>query len=101
MRDRKEREERIEKRLEQRDENLMRMIREIQEAKRIMEEVAAAKEKKICGSFGDEYTLNRVYFDFFKRNLNLFIFRSNNNFTYRKGRYRGSTNISQISYAKG
>ncbi|PEO23992.1 DUF3967 domain-containing protein [Bacillus toyonensis] len=45
--DRKEREERIEKRLEQRDENLMRMIREIQEAKRIMEEVAAAKEKKI------------------------------------------------------
>ncbi|EJQ73060.1 DUF3967 domain-containing protein [Bacillus toyonensis] len=47
MSDRKEREERIEKRLEQRDENLMRMIREIQEAKRIMEEVAAAKEKKI------------------------------------------------------
>ncbi|MCU5727566.1 DUF3967 domain-containing protein [Bacillus toyonensis] len=45
MRDRKEREGRIEKRLEQRDENLMRMIREIQEAKRIMEEVAAAKEK--------------------------------------------------------
>lgn len=46
VRDRKEREERIEKRLEQRDENLMRMIREIQGAKRIIEEVAAAKEKK-------------------------------------------------------
>ncbi|WP_265939433.1 DUF3967 domain-containing protein [Bacillus thuringiensis] len=46
VRNRKEREERIEKRLEQRDENLMRMIREIQDAKRIMEEVAAAKEKK-------------------------------------------------------
>ncbi|ARO21816.1 hypothetical protein B2J90_30965 (plasmid) [Bacillus tropicus] len=46
MKDRKEREERIEKRLEQRDENLMKMIREIQGAKRMMEEVAAAKEKK-------------------------------------------------------
>ncbi|MGG0315674.1 DUF3967 domain-containing protein [Bacillus mycoides] len=51
MSDRKEREERIEKRLEQRDENLMRMIREIQEAKRIVEEVAAAKEKKIWWKF--------------------------------------------------
>ena len=51
IKDRKEREERIEKRLEQRDENLMRMIREIQEAKRIMEEVAAAKEKKLCWNF--------------------------------------------------
>lgn len=46
IRDRKEREERIEKRLEQRDENLMVMIREIQDAKRMIEEVAAAKEKK-------------------------------------------------------
>lgn len=36
MRDRKEREGRIEKRLEKRDEKLMRMIKEIQEAKRIM-----------------------------------------------------------------
>ncbi|PFA51393.1 hypothetical protein CN403_34345, partial [Bacillus cereus] len=34
MRDRKEREERIEKRLELRDDNLMKMVREIQEAKR-------------------------------------------------------------------
>lgn len=51
MKDRKEREERIEKRLEQRDENLMRMIREIQEAKRIMEEVASAKEKKLWWKF--------------------------------------------------
>ncbi|PFN03475.1 hypothetical protein COJ51_16255 [Bacillus thuringiensis] len=46
MKDRKEREERIEKRLELRDENLMKMIREIQGAKRMMEKVAAAKEKK-------------------------------------------------------
>lgn len=46
MRNRKEHEGRIEKRLERRDENLMKMIREIQDAKRIMEEVAAAKEKK-------------------------------------------------------
>ncbi len=46
MSERKEREERIEKRLEQRDKNLMKMIREIQDAKRIIEEVAAAKEKK-------------------------------------------------------
>ncbi|PHA19633.1 hypothetical protein COI69_28870 [Bacillus cereus] len=46
MKDRKEREGRIEKRLEQRDENLMRMIREIQDAKRMIEEVAAGKEKK-------------------------------------------------------
>lgn len=51
VRDRKEREERIEKRLEQRDENLMRMIREIQGAKRMMEEVAAAKEKKLWWCF--------------------------------------------------
>lgn len=42
----KEREERIEKRLEQRDKNLMRMITEIQGVKRMIEEVAAAKEKK-------------------------------------------------------
>ncbi|TPV39570.1 DUF3967 domain-containing protein [Bacillus dicomae] len=42
VRDRKEREERIEKRLEQRDENLMRMIREIQGVKRMVEEVAMA-----------------------------------------------------------
>lgn len=33
MKDRKEREERIEKRLEKRDENLMKMVREIQDAK--------------------------------------------------------------------
>lgn len=46
MKDRKEREGRIEKRLEQRDENLMKMIREIQDAKRMIEEVAAGKEKK-------------------------------------------------------
>ncbi|PEI34065.1 hypothetical protein CN556_00395 [Bacillus wiedmannii] len=51
MKDRKEREGRIEKRLEQRDENLMRMIREIQDAKRMIEEVAAAKEKKIWWKF--------------------------------------------------
>ncbi|HDR7494500.1 TPA: DUF3967 domain-containing protein [Bacillus cereus] len=52
MSDRKEREGRIEKRLEQRDENLMRMIREIQEAKRIMEEVAAANEKALVEVLG-------------------------------------------------
>ncbi|MEK7019843.1 DUF3967 domain-containing protein [Bacillus sp. FSL R9-9410] len=50
MKDRKEGEERIEKRLEQRDENLMRVIREIQDAKRTIvsaqEEVAAARLKK-------------------------------------------------------
>lgn len=34
MKDRKEREERIEKRLELRDDNLMKMVREIQDAKR-------------------------------------------------------------------
>ncbi len=49
MRDRKEREERIEKRLELRDDNLMKMVREIQEAKRTIvlaqEEIAAAKKK--------------------------------------------------------
>lgn len=49
MRDRKEREERIEKRLELRDDNLMKMVREIQEAKRTIvlaqEEIAAAKRK--------------------------------------------------------
>ncbi|MCU5019641.1 DUF3967 domain-containing protein [Bacillus paranthracis] len=49
MKDRKEREERIEKRLELRDDNLMKMVREIQEAKRTIvsaqEEIAAAKRK--------------------------------------------------------
>ncbi|MED3476539.1 DUF3967 domain-containing protein [Bacillus thuringiensis] len=49
MRNRKEREERIEKRLELRDDNLMNMVREIQEAKRTIvlaqEEIAAAKRK--------------------------------------------------------
>ncbi|MDM5040944.1 DUF3967 domain-containing protein [Bacillus sp. OR-18] len=50
MKDRKEREERIEKRLELRDDNLMKMVREIQDAKRTIvsaqEEIAAAKFKK-------------------------------------------------------
>lgn len=46
MKNRKEREERIEKRLEQRDENLMRVIREIQDVKRTLEEVAAANTQK-------------------------------------------------------
>ncbi|EEL19662.1 hypothetical protein bcere0017_55930 [Bacillus cereus Rock1-3] len=50
MKDRKEREERIEKRLELRDDNLMKMVREIQDAKRTIvsaqEEIAAAKLKK-------------------------------------------------------
>lgn len=49
MKDRKEREERIEKRLELRDNNLMKMVREIQDAKRTIvsaqEEIAAAKKK--------------------------------------------------------
>lgn len=49
MKDRKEREERIEKRLELRDDNLMKMVREIQDAKRTIvsaqEEIAAAKRK--------------------------------------------------------
>ncbi|EJQ38282.1 hypothetical protein IEI_05808 [Bacillus wiedmannii] len=49
MKDWKEREERIEKRLELRDDNLMKMVREIQEAKRTIvsaqEEIAAAKRK--------------------------------------------------------
>ncbi|WP_242322056.1 DUF3967 domain-containing protein [Bacillus cereus group sp. BfR-BA-01393] len=49
MKDRKEREERIEKRLELRDDNLMKMVREIQDAKRTIvlaqEEIAAAKKK--------------------------------------------------------
>jgi DNA-binding transcriptional MerR regulator len=49
MKDRKEREERIEKRLELRDDNLMKMVREIQDAKRTFvsaqEEIAAAKKK--------------------------------------------------------
>lgn len=49
MKDRKEREERIEKRLELRDKNLMMMVREIQDAKRTIvsaqEEIAAAKKK--------------------------------------------------------
>jgi len=70
MRDRKEHEGRLEKRLEQRDENLMRMIWEIQGAKRMIEGVAVAKEK----SFGDEYTFNRVYFHFCKRNINMSYF---------------------------
>ncbi|AZJ24416.1 hypothetical protein CT694_33555 (plasmid) [Bacillus wiedmannii bv. thuringiensis] len=51
MKNRKEREGRIEKRLERRDENLMKMIREIQDAKRIIEEGAAAKEKKVWWKF--------------------------------------------------
>jgi len=42
--------ERVEKRLEARDENLMKTLREIQEAKKLMqeyrEEIAAAKENK-------------------------------------------------------
>ncbi|EOP78894.1 DNA-binding protein [Bacillus cereus HuB4-4] len=50
MKDRKEREERIEKRLELRDDNLMKMVREIQDAKRTIvsaqEEIAAARLKK-------------------------------------------------------
>ncbi|KMQ09150.1 DUF3967 domain-containing protein [Bacillus cereus] len=46
MKNRKEREERIEKRLEQRDENLMRVIREIQDVKRTLEEVAVANAQK-------------------------------------------------------
>lgn len=50
MKVRKEREERIEKRLEIRDDNLMKMVREIQEAKRTIisaqEEIAVAKFKK-------------------------------------------------------
>ncbi|PGU18131.1 DUF3967 domain-containing protein [Bacillus thuringiensis] len=49
MKERKEREERIEKRLELRDDNLMKMVREIQDAKRTIvsaqEEIAAAKKK--------------------------------------------------------
>ncbi|AKR13188.1 hypothetical protein AC241_31545 (plasmid) [Bacillus thuringiensis] len=49
MNDRKEREKRIEKRLELRDDNLMKMVREIQDAKRTIvsaqEEIAAAKKK--------------------------------------------------------
>ncbi|WP_141550643.1 DUF3967 domain-containing protein [Bacillus thuringiensis] len=49
MKDRKEREEKIEKRLELRDDNLMKMVREIQDAKRnivsAQEEIAAAKRK--------------------------------------------------------
>ncbi|MGY4559414.1 uncharacterized protein YdiU (UPF0061 family) [Bacillus thuringiensis] len=49
MKDRKEREEKIEKRLELRDDNLMKMVREIQDAKRTIvsaqEEIAAAKRK--------------------------------------------------------
>ncbi|WP_141537129.1 DUF3967 domain-containing protein, partial [Bacillus thuringiensis] len=36
----------IEKRLEQRDENLMRVIREIQDVKRTLEEVAVANAQK-------------------------------------------------------
>ncbi|EOO04811.1 DUF3967 domain-containing protein [Bacillus mycoides] len=49
MKDRQEREERIEKRLELRDDNLMKMVREIQDAKRTIvsaqEEIAAEKRK--------------------------------------------------------
>ena len=51
MKERKEREERIEKRLELRDDNLMKMVREIQDAKRTIVlaqgEIAAAKEKLV------------------------------------------------------
>ncbi|EOO04853.1 DNA-binding protein [Bacillus cereus str. Schrouff] len=49
MRNRKEHEGRVERRLERIDVNLMKMIREIQDAKRMIEEVAAAKEKKFWG----------------------------------------------------
>ncbi|HDR3908606.1 DUF3967 domain-containing protein [Bacillus cereus group sp. N17] len=49
MRNRKEHEGRVEKRLERTDVNLMKMIREIQDAKRMIEEVAAAKEKEFWG----------------------------------------------------
>ncbi|MCP1399276.1 hypothetical protein J3D61_005822 [Bacillus cereus] len=49
MKDRKKREERIEKRLELRDDNLMKMVKEIQDTKRTIvlaqEEIAAAKRK--------------------------------------------------------
>lgn len=49
IKNRKEREERIEKRLEQRDDNLMKMVREIQDAKRTIvlaqQEIAASKKK--------------------------------------------------------
>ncbi|MEC3226090.1 DUF3967 domain-containing protein [Bacillus thuringiensis] len=49
IKDRKEREERIEKRLELRDDNLMKMVREIQDAKRTIvsaqQEIAASKKK--------------------------------------------------------
>lgn len=49
IKDRKEREERIEKRLELRDDNFMEMVREIQDAKRTIvlaqQEIAAAKKK--------------------------------------------------------
>lgn len=49
IKDRKEREERIEKRLELRDDNLMKMVREIQDAKRTIvsaqQEIATAKKK--------------------------------------------------------
>ncbi|MBG0972240.1 DUF3967 domain-containing protein [Bacillus sp. SRB3LM] len=50
MEDMKEREKKIEKKLELRDDNLMKMVREIQDAKRTIvsaqEEIAAAKFKK-------------------------------------------------------
>lgn len=55
MRDRKEREERIEKRLELRDDNHMKMVREVQDAKRT---IVSAQEKIAAnpgGSFGNEY----------------------------------------------
>ena len=46
LKKREEREERIEKRLEQRDESLMSLIRGIQEMKHTMEQVAADKKKR-------------------------------------------------------
>ena len=60
MKDRKEREERIEKRLGLRDDNLMKMVREIQDAKRTIvlaqEEIAAPSlRRSLGGCFGNEY----------------------------------------------
>ncbi len=55
LKDRKEREERIEKRLELRDDNHMKMVREVQDAKRT---IVSAQEKIAAnpgGSFGNEY----------------------------------------------
>lgn len=58
MKDRKEREERIEKRLELRDDHLMKMVKELQDTKRTIvlaqEEIEAAKRNH-GGSFGSKY----------------------------------------------